>query len=416
MIPFIAFEFDMTKGVFLPKRLNVTIIVLDTLRQDAFNRITQRHPNLLDGIGMHFFDNCIAPGSWTLPSHASLFTGLYQSDHNCHETSQIKSLDIDRIRLRMPTIVDDLKRKKYFTYAISANPYIGPIYGFSGFDKYEEESYFTDVYGSVLEISKELKPRVSKYRDTYGNDIMKLASAIIKEDPRLFLDLASSAALLSPMAVAKKAKAKFIDKWPIEKGGRRIVKKVGKMELKEPFFLFLNLMEAHDPYIGGRGNDMNWATPFLKNRVDESRVKKWKEIYNAASYRALKYASQIMRDLIERFGENQIIILTSDHGQEFGEHNFIGHGTVISDEVVKVPLAIHVPKDFKIDNNNYQSLVNIREFVNSAAFGIKDSPKKLCTRRVYSEAFSIPANISSVKGIDPRLVRKFDKYKRRVFD
>lgn len=396
--------------------MNVTIIVLDTLRQDVFDRIVARYPMLLDDIGMHFFENCIAPGSWTLPSHASLFTGLYQSEHNCHETSQIKSLDIDRIRLRMPTIVDDLKRKKYSTYAISANPYIGPVYGFLGFDKYEEESYFTDVYGSVLEISKELKPRVSKYRDTYGNNIMALSRAIIKEDPRLFLDLISSAALLSPTAVAKKAKAKFIDKWPIEKGGKRIVEKVGKMELKEPFFLFLNLMEAHDPYIGGHGNDMNWSTPFLKNPVDPSKIKRWKNLYELASYRAIKYASQIMHGLIERFGENQIIILTSDHGQEFKEHGFIGHGTVISDEVVKVPLAIHVPKGFKINPNNYQSLVNVRKFVNFAALGILDSPKMLCSKQVYSEAFSIPANISNVKGIDFAMVRKFDRYKKRVFD
>ena len=94
-----------------------------------------------------------------------MFTGLDQSEHGCHETKLIKSLDIERIRLKSAQS-GAIKEIGYSTYGISANPYIHPVYGFNGFDKYIAESYFTDIFGSVIEISNSLKPRVSKYRNT----------------------------------------------------------------------------------------------------------------------------------------------------------------------------------------------------------------------------------------------------------
>ncbi|MDE1850798.1 MAG: hypothetical protein KGH54_03330, partial [Candidatus Micrarchaeota archaeon] len=52
-----------------------------------------------------YIRECIAPSSWTLPSHASLFTGMYPSEHGSHETKSVKSLDIGKIKLRHKTIV-----------------------------------------------------------------------------------------------------------------------------------------------------------------------------------------------------------------------------------------------------------------------------------------------------------------------
>ena len=152
----------------------------------------------------------------------------------------------------------------YTTYGVSANPYVNPVYGFTGFDAYIEESYFTDIFGSVIEVSDKLKPKVSKYRNIYGNDVLMLSRVIMWEDPKFFFDLVLSAMALSPHAAIKKIKAKLIEGWPIEKGGKRIVEKVRHLRMKKPFFLFVNFMEAHDPYIGKKGRDINWSTPFLK--------------------------------------------------------------------------------------------------------------------------------------------------------
>lgn len=403
-------------GVSLKGKINVSIIVLDTLNLDMFNDLVKHNRSFLDKFDAVRFDKCIAPSSWTLPSHASIFTGMYPSQHGSHETKQIKSLDIEKVKLKKETLIDDFKVLGYSTYGISANPYIHPIYGFTGFDVFMEESYFTDIFGNVIEVADSLKPRISRYRNLYGNDIIKLSQAVMKDDPKLFLDLVVSATALTPRAAVKKMKAKLIDGWPIEKGGKNILKKIGEMRIREPFFLFVNFMEAHDPYIGKKGMDFNWATPFMKEDIDPALIKKWKALYAKASNRALKYGTELIRHLLERFGEDQIIILTSDHGQAF-EQKFVGHGTVLFDDVVKVPLTIIMPEKFsrKINKSQYQSLVNIRSFILSSINGDTESLSKLSSKKVYAETFSIPANISNVKSLDKKKMAKFDKYEKRAF-
>lgn len=399
------------------KNLNISIIVLDTLKLDTFNKIVKDNPSFIDKFDAIRFEKCIAPASWTLPSHASLLTGLYPSEHGSHETKQIKSLDIDRIKLRKQTIMEQLKEIGYSTYGISANPYVHPIYGFTGFDKFMEESYYTDIFGSVIEVSEDLKPMVSKYRNTYGNDILKLSGTIMKENPKLFFDLLLSATMLSPKAAIKKTRAKLIEGWPIEKGGKSILKKISTLKIRQPFFLFVNFMEAHDPYVGKKGQDFTWATPFIKESIDQNMVNKWKRLYHKGSHKALRYGTELMKHLLDRFGDNQIIILTSDHGQAFNEHNFIGHGTVLFDEVVKVPLIVIMPKNFDRTSKSdaHQSLVNIPEFIMAAVNRDKNSLSKLSSKSVFAETFSIPANISNVKNLDKKKIAKFDRYEKRVF-
>ena len=397
-------------------KINVSIIVLDTLKLDIFNRLVKANPNFLKGFDAVRFENCIAPASWTLPSHASMFTGLDQSEHGCHETKLIKSLDIEKIRLTKRTVLDDLKGIGYSTYGISANPYIHPVYGFR-FDKYIEESYFTDIFGSVIEISNSLKPKVSKYRNLYGNDILKLSQNIAREDPKLFLDIALSATMLTPRAAIKKIRAKLIEGWPLEKGGKNILNTIKKIKFKKPFLLFVNFMEAHDPYVGTKGKDFNWVTPFLKKGTDPQLMRLWERLYEKASVKAMRYGTELIRDLMKRFGDNQIIILTSDHGQLFGEHGFIGHGTVLYDEVIKVPLLVITPKQFNKNAKakGYQSLVNIPRFIEAVLAGDKDALSKLTSTSVCAETFSIPANIANINGVDKRKMAKFDKYQKRVF-
>jgi arylsulfatase A-like enzyme len=392
------------------------VIVLDTLRLDTFDSLVKRHPELVKRFNGVRFDHCIAPGSWTLPSHGSLFTGLYPSAHGSHETKEVKSLDIERIRLEKPTVIGEFRRKGYKTYCISANPYIHPVYGFNDFDSFVHESYFTDIFGSVVEVSEHLKKDLLKYRNEHGNDVLRLSGAILKDNPRLFIDLAMSAVVLSPRAALKKAKAKLIDGWPVEKGGKNIVKMVKETRFRTPFFLFLNFMDAHDPYVGGKGNDFNWATPFLKRQPPKQMLDRWKRLYITASHRALKYGSAVIADLLERYGEEQIIILTSDHGQAFDERGFIGHGTVVFDEVVKVPLLVIMPKWLSREKKRgYQSLTNVPDFILAAIRGDANALSLLSSDEVYAETFSIPANISNVKGLDKRKVEKFDRYQKRAF-
>ena len=108
--------------------------------------------------------------------------------------------------------------------------------------------------------------------------------------------------------------------------------------------------------------------------------------------------------------------MTSDHGQAFNEHGFVGHGTVLFDEVIMVPMAVIVPKRFsKKTRDGHQSLANIRAFVTAAVNGDTNAIR-LLSGRAIAESFSIPANISNVKGIDRRKMKRFDRYQKRVFE
>ncbi len=396
------------------EKYNVSIIVMDTLRYDAFVDIHRRMP--LSNIGEFFiYDNCIAPSSWTLPSHASLLTGLYPSEHFAHETKSIKSLNISEIKLKKSTIVSKFKAIGYETHCISANPYVHPIYGFDEFDDFYEESYFTDVFGSVIEVSKEIKPKISKYRNMYGNNILKISKVLLKENPNLLFEAISSSIKLTPKALLKKAKAKFIDGWPLEKGGKKIVERVKSLKFKKPFFLLVNIMEAHDPYIGKKSKDFDWSTPFMTNPPSEKNIKKWKKLYKKGARLSYSYAFEMVEHIIESYGDDQIIILTSDHGQSLGENGFVGHGTVLYDEVIKVPLAIMLPKKFTQESKDYQTLINIPKMLLGIIEGVENPQKHINSKHVKSESFSIPANLYNKVGINKKLIKKYDKVIKRKF-
>jgi len=391
---------------------DIAVIVADTLRSDMFDAIEGRKHSF-ERMGFSFYRHCIAPSSWTLPSHASLFTGLYPSEHGAHESKTIKSLDIDRIKLSMPTMVGDLNQMGYSTYAISANPYVSPVYGFNEFRSFMEESYFTDVFGSTVEVSKQIKPLIAKYRNIYGNSLTKIALHALREDPSMFMEALASAAVLTPKSALIKAKAKLIDGWPIEKGGRNIVSNVQGMRMKHPFFLFINLMEAHDPYVGKKSMDFDWSTPFMNTPPSAKAVSLWRRLYSTASERAYNYSAKIAESMVEK---DAIVIFTSDHGQLLGEHNFYGHGTVLYDEAVRVPLAVHMPEGYiNKEHGGYQSLVNLRRFLTAAISGRKDASSLLSSKEVKSESFGIPANVSMVKGISKRRIAAYEKKSTRRF-
>ncbi len=404
------------------KKFNITIIIMDTMRLDTFKDLSTRRGMQLSELGNFIcLDKCIAPGTWTLPSTASLLTGTYASEHGAHETKDIKCLDIDRIRLNARTLVSDLKDAGYRTYAISANPFFHPVYGFYEFDKFKEEPYFTDVFGMVVEASQKAKIAASKYRNEHGGDLgvgdlFRISMSILKEDPNLFFEAIASGVVLTPVAAMKKLKARFIDGWPIEKGGRPTVATEKKSRFKKPFFLFVDFMEPHDPYVGVKERDFTWSPPFMKKKTDPKLIALWKRLYEKASLKCYRYTLEIVEDLIDRFGEDQMIIIASDHGQEFGEHGFIGHGPALSDEIVRVPLAIMLPKGMEeVRSDRYSSLVNVRAFINAALQGDKEAMRKLYSDEVRAETFAIPANISFVKGLDVRKMQKSEKPKVRFF-
>lgn len=67
------------------KKLNIIIVVVDTLRKDYAKTLEDN----LKRVGFVSYENVIAPAPWTIPTHASIFTGLYPFYHRTHELSLI---------------------------------------------------------------------------------------------------------------------------------------------------------------------------------------------------------------------------------------------------------------------------------------------------------------------------------------
>ena len=395
---------------------NISMFVLDTMRLDTWNGM--RKESDLSKYGDFFeMKKFIIPATWTLPSHASLFTGMYSSEHKAQETREIKALDIDRIKLKKKTVISKLRSMGYHTYMITSNPYLHPLYGFDEFDVFKEETYFTDISGSTAEVAEKFKPLLSKYRNTYGPDVLRISAAMLREDPGIFFDVATASVMPSLSAVYKKLKARMIDNWPVEKGGKNMVRTLRGMQLKEPYFLFVNFMEPHDPYVGKPGQDFNWATPFMKKQMDESMIALWKRLYLKACRMSYGYAMQMLEDVTDRYGDEQILALTSDHGQSFGEHDgFVGHGTMLYDELVKEFFSVSMPQRFeRILLDRYSSFVNVKDFLLSAIGGDERAVRKLYSKEVRAESGGVPANLYNIPGIDLKRLSAEDRPHVRIF-
>src|SRR3972149_8651863 len=113
---------------------NIIIIILDTARAQSFSCYGYKRkttPNI-DRIaqGAVLFENAISPSPWTLPAHASIFTGMYPSRHGCHERHKF-------LNRNLPTLPEILKNIGYRTIGISNNSWISKNFGFDrGFDSF----------------------------------------------------------------------------------------------------------------------------------------------------------------------------------------------------------------------------------------------------------------------------------------
>lgn len=123
--------------------------------------------------------------------------------------------------------------------------------------------------------------------------------------------------------------------WPYE-GGAQVNSKIEDwlplMEASDkPFFLYAQYMDPHQPY--QRHEDYF---------VRKGTVAKEKEAAAARYDSELRYTDQLLRETFEALGlnKNSLVILTADHGEEFGDHGGEGHGGGLYEELVHVPLMV----------------------------------------------------------------------------
>jgi arylsulfatase A-like enzyme len=323
-----------TTGTAPPGAPNVLFVVMDTVRADATSldgSDRDTTPNLasLARRGARF-ERAISTAPWTLPSHASMFTGRWPWEL---AVGPYRALDS-----RHPTLAEYLGRHGYATAGFAANVvFCTAEYGLArGFGHYE------DFVVSPLEAlrSSGLGGLICHW---LVSPLDRLCIAAGRE---------ASHPLESPYY---RKDASEVNRaalgWIAEHRDR-------------PFFAFLNYMDAHDPYLVPEGA----AHPFsrrpptlaerrvLRNWIDETPGPRDPEEIRLArdSYKdCLAYLDgQIGRLLAElgRLGQldNTVIVITSDHGEHFGEHvhdgyPILGHHQSVYQQEIHVPLIVVAP-------------------------------------------------------------------------
>ncbi len=156
--------------------------------------------------------------------------------------------------------------------------------------------------------------------------------------------------------------------FPYIKGSDIIVDQIMNSSYEQPFFLFINFMEAHEPStkweIGLIGEKIQMLDISGKKIISSKRMNEIRERYMKSIHMLDKQFGRLLEYLKKmRMYENTMIIVTSDHGQALKEGRkvpYYGHGNFLYDEIIEVPLIIKFHGNRKIDvKNGNQSLVNL---------------------------------------------------------
>lgn len=265
------------------RRPDVLLVVLDAVRADHVSAYGYARPTTprLDALAAEgvLYRRALSAGTWTVPGHASLFTGRLPSAHGAGFAGS-------GLHPSVPTLADRLRAAGWDTAAFAANAaYLDPAFGLDrGFRLYQTKRLFP---------AARLADRVTAWlRD----------------------------------------------------------------EARRPAFVFLNVLDAHGPY----------AVPAPYDRLFPGKVEKAGDVQRAfhdtgrlpdaallahcvSQYDgALRYMDDQLGRIFDALvaagrWDDAMVIVTADHGDLFGEHDLLGHGTFPWDPVVRVPLIVKYP-------------------------------------------------------------------------
>ncbi len=293
------FSFCNTKNELLTDNFNIVLITVDTLRADhlscyGYQRKTSPNIDKIAKSGI-LFTHTLATAPWTSPSMASIMTSLYPISHGvCNKVVKSdKGYRQDVLNDKLITIADILKKNGYTTFAAVANVHMRKELGFGqGFDH-----YYCEGFNNASNI----------------NDVLFSWNDKIRESGKYFLW------------------AHYFD--PHDPYSARI-----------PWIN--DYAEGLEPGVTGLSKMM--MTELRKNIPGFREEKDIYEYLLALYDSEISYTDYYIGKLIDSLDldNNSLIIITSDHGEEFFEHGSLGHEQTLYNELLHVPLIIKLPAAF----------------------------------------------------------------------
>jgi arylsulfatase A-like enzyme len=325
---------------------NIILVVMDTAaarRCSVYGHSRETTPGLeriaREGVLYH---SCFATSAWTIPSHLSLFSGLYPSEIGCDEhANQVPEV--------FHTLPEVLRQLGYHTVGISCNGLVGHQRGFDVF--YEMDTpFFSEGY----------------HQDKQNTQFIRRATD--RELGRLWYHLQyifQKKRYLFPIQnVLERLYKKYcIDLYYKTSGATERTFKIAqhlikKYQGKKPLFLFLNLMETHWKYNPPLSSKNIIDIPLVERKdlyqydhqdfyittIPTETMEKIFLLYE----QGLNFLDQKLLNFynfleIQGVKDQTLLAITSDHGESLGEHGLWGHLFGLYNEVLQIPLIIKYP-------------------------------------------------------------------------
>jgi arylsulfatase A-like enzyme len=366
------------------RRPNVILLVIDTLREDHAGGL-----EALRDLGFVKYENAIAPSPWTLPSHVSMVTGLYPSQHGVHEAYGVYAgamMELSRQRMSKLDrgIIGELMKEGYSAYVISANPLISAAYGFGGVT----EGLMAD---DACRRHKECKDyeRLTTTLSRHKGYLLGAALELIRDgEVRLLL---SGLRMLTRLRLRRLAGRLGLCDPTMEKGSLAILDFLRGRPFTEPFLMLINIMEAHGPYTVKDMDLRLTVRAFLEavffNRLDEEVANLNRQSYPRHAAYAARRALEIIHAL-KGYLDRSLVIVTSDHGELLGDGG-VHHGYFLKDGLLRVPLWVRWPSWARPvkQEGAFASLAQVPSIVRAAVNG---ETLSLGSDVVLAESFGSP--------------------------
>ena len=319
------------------ERPNVVVVMWDTVRADRMSlyghtRATTPHVDAW-ARSAKVYERAISPGMWTVPAHASLFTGKMPTTHGANA---------DWIWLddHHQTLAEQLKEHGYATWAYSSNPYVSDrSHLLQGFEEvaYSWRGPLAEATGAATRAK--LLPEDASVE--LGPNWPKEASG------RGWPEHLTSHKDGAPVGV--ETFLEWVD---------------SRERADTPFFAYLNFLEAHHPRVptleareailteeelaAGLATDASLFRIFSamegKGALSDEENAAMAGVYDATLV-DLDRATGALLEGLERRGitEDTVVVLVSDHGEHLGEHGLYDHRWSLHEPLVHVPLVISWP-------------------------------------------------------------------------
>lgn len=309
----------------MPQHPNVLILVIDTARAQSLSCYGYDRPTSpnLDALAADsvLYEEAIAPGCWSLPSQMSILTGLFPSKHGAHELHLTYPH-------HYPTLPEVLREAGYATFGVSPNSWMSDEFGTThGFDVYLKMWQ----YWRTLPATAEARSR----------PLIRLAHRLNSFYTRHLFPRRNRAKHVN------QAVYNLLD------------------NVQEPFFGYVIYWDMHLPYHAYKRHAERWLPPgvsidqaqrinrnHLAYHIDQKSMTEMDfEILRACYDGAMASIDEEIGNLVNALKQQgmldrTLLIITSDHGENIGDHGLMSHAYSLHDTLIHVPLLIRYPELF----------------------------------------------------------------------